>query len=330
MQVSFSGFQHELYGRTLVPYALRSENKKEAERLFASGEARAIAGKLRDAAEAYGESNASFATVAARVNQAVALFNSSALLQAEQILKSVLIQAENSENKLVKASILTNLGHIARIQGRFDEAEKAYMDALAIDRESGYKAGEAINLNNLGLVLLSRGSVVKSLGKFRDALSTSGEAGIDSCAASSRVNIASVLIAFGRGEEAEQQYLRPASIYLEKQGSALDKADEWTVTGNYLFQTGKYDQALNFFNAAIAFYESLSNKIGESSARLGKANVLGSNLQLDAVLEEYRKAFDLGKSLGDSSLEANALMGIGDYFAVTKHYAEAIVNYQRP
>jgi hypothetical protein len=224
MQAPLTGLQGELYGRTLVPYPLRNQSKKTAERLFVTGEIEAREGRLEQAATAFRQSNGSFPTIAARLNEAVALLNTSKLAQAEQLLNSTLPDAERSGTTLLSAAILTNLGHIYRTQGRFDEADQAYSSAFVIDRNSNFRAGEAADLNNLALVLFSRGKLVKALEGFKYALSVAEETGTDSVAADCHLNIARTLSEFGRASEAEQNF-QSAAVFYRTLESNLDRAN---------------------------------------------------------------------------------------------------------
>ena len=280
VEARLTGLQRELYGRTLLPYSMRSQSKKAAERLFVSGEADARAGRLGSAAKAFRESNAAFPTVAARLNAAVALLNSSKLAQAEQLLKSTLPDAERSGNKLLEGAILTNLGHVYRTQGRFDDADEAYSRALAIDRNNKYAAGEAADLNNLALVLSDRGKNVKGLEGFMQALSIAEGARADSAAADSHLNIALTLASFGRTREAAENLKFAADYYSARQDSPLGQAYYYLAYGQYMYgfdiaarfyggtAPKEIDQMLLYSRRALELYESVSNKSGQALALL--------------------------------------------------------------
>ena len=330
VQASLKGVQQELYGRTFVPYALRSPAKKEAERLFASGEADTKAGRLQSAATAFRDSSALSSTFAARLNEAVTLFNTSDLARSESLLISLLPEAERLSEKLWKAAVLTNLGNIYRTQGRFGDADTAFSSALQIDRENGYKAGEAVNLNNLALVLLDRGKEVEALKGFQSALSVSEQAAIDSSAANSRLNIGLVLTAFGRYQEAQQNF-KSAALYYQTLGSPLDQAYYSFTYGQSILVTflnspqsitaEELNQLPDLYRRALDLYTDVSNKSGQALALMALAQ-----LQEGEALEFDKRALRLTEAVGDRREQAIALREIGLRYYRVRAYEEATIN----
>jgi tetratricopeptide (TPR) repeat protein len=341
VQASLTGLQHELYGHTLIPNALRNQSKRRAEHLFISGQAEASAGRLEHAATAFRDSNASFPTIAAKLNEAVALLNSSELLQTERLLDSALRDADQQgSSKFLKAAILTNLGHIYRTQGRFDDADKSYSSALTIDRDNKYRGGEAADLNNLGLVLCGRGKFVKGLKAFREALTLAEETGIQSVAADSRLNIATTLSSFGRGREAEEDF-KSVAAYYERQATPLGQAYYNLVYGQQMFTYviaasfyGKTapretDQALSYYGRARDLYRSVSNKSGEALALLEIGQASRAKGQFHEALEYYTEALRLTEGVGDVPGQMVTFREIGAWYSEQKMFDLAILNNKR-
>ncbi len=341
VHAALNGLQQELYGRTLVPYSLRNSSKKTAERLFVSGEVDLRSGRLENAVTEFHESNATYPTIAARLNEAVALLNTSKLSEAERVLKATLREAGQPVSQLLRAAILTNLGHVYRTQGRFDDADQSYSSALEIDRNGGFKGGEAADLNNLALVLLSRGKPVKALEGFKQALSVAEGAGVDSVAADCHLNIGRILSEFGRSSEAEQN-LQLASAYYERQESLLGQASYNLAYGQYLYQLGinrsfyggtlpqrEADQGVVYYNRALDLYKSVSNKSGQARARMGiGAGLLEKGESRDA-LDQYKEALRLSHEIGDLPSEEAAFRQMSAWYSVAKSYDLAVQNAQR-
>jgi tetratricopeptide (TPR) repeat protein len=340
VQASLVGLQQELYGQTLIPYPLRNQSKKRAEHFFALGDAQAKAGKLQDAAMAYKESNTSYGTLAAQVNEAATLLNSSQLSQAERLLDSTLSQAERQGSELLKAAILTNLGHIYRVRGQFGDADQAYTRALAIDRSSKYKAGEVSNLNNLALILFIRGEPVKSLQSFRQALSIAEETGVESVAENSRLNIALILSSFGRSLEAEKDF-KTVAAYYQGQTSPLDQAYYYFCYGQHIFNIviaatysgnvapSEIDQALSFFSRALDLYNFVSNKSGQAFTLMSIGQALRAKGRFRDALDRTNEALILAEEVGDVYAQAVVLRAIAAWYHHMKAYDLAILNYER-
>jgi tetratricopeptide (TPR) repeat protein len=340
VRASFRGFQQELYGRNnFTPYALRGRPKKEAERLFAAGEAYSKSGHPREAAAAYHASNASVETLPARLNEAVALFNGSELTAAETLLKSLLADAERPTGEHWRSAVLTNLGHVYRTQGRFDDADSAYSTALRIARKNREQAEEAANLNNLALVLGDRGKLVRSLDQHQQALLVSEQAGADSTAANSRVNIGVILSQFGRVSEAERNF-KSAAAHYEVQGSALDRAYYSLAFGEYMFQFviaadfyGKaapkeLEQAVLSYRRALELYTSVSNKSGQAQALMGLGQALDRLGQSDRAIDLYRDALTLTRSVGALPEQVTALRSIAAWYYGVKNYRESTASLE--
>jgi len=65
---------------------------------------------------------------------------------------------------------LGNIGLIYRAKGDLDQALKYHQDALKIDKEIGYRQGEANQLGNIGLIYSAKGDLDQALEYLRDAL----------------------------------------------------------------------------------------------------------------------------------------------------------------
>ena len=63
-----------------------------------------------------------------------------------------------------------NLGTIARLEKKFDDALKFHREALGITRSIGHKEGEAQDLANLALIFRDQRDAPKALAHLKDAL----------------------------------------------------------------------------------------------------------------------------------------------------------------
>jgi tetratricopeptide (TPR) repeat protein len=99
------------------------------------------------------------------------------LSEFEKALKNynaVLKLAEKIHDKeevlRIKASGLGNIGLVYFRKNKLDTALKYHKDALKIDREIGYKQGEANQLGNIGLVYARKGKLDTALKYLEKAL----------------------------------------------------------------------------------------------------------------------------------------------------------------
>ena len=93
---------------------------------------------------------------------------------------------------LVKGATLGNIGLIYRAKGELDEALKYHQEALKIDREIGYRQGEASDLGNIGLIYSDKGELDEALKYLQEALKIFMEIKSSSLVIQTLINIASI------------------------------------------------------------------------------------------------------------------------------------------
>ncbi len=79
-------------------------------------------------------------------------------------------RASNSAIVMGKAATYTNLGNLARNQGRYAEAAEYYAQSLAIARELGDHAGESWTLGNLGNLARGQGRYAEAAEYYTQSL----------------------------------------------------------------------------------------------------------------------------------------------------------------
>lgn len=82
-------------------------------------------------------------------------------------LKKIL---SKTKDKKQLSSILTELANTLYTSGEPEKALKYHMEALEIDRQLGYKQGEASDLGNIGLIYSDQGEPEKALKYLMEAL----------------------------------------------------------------------------------------------------------------------------------------------------------------
>jgi tetratricopeptide (TPR) repeat protein len=95
------------------------------------------------------------------------------------------------------SATLVNIGLVYWARGELDNALRHYQDALKIDREVGYRQGEAADLCNIGLIYKDRGDLGNALQYHQDALKIHREVGYRQGEATDLCNIGLVYGAKG-------------------------------------------------------------------------------------------------------------------------------------
>ncbi|XP_014855747.1 PREDICTED: transmembrane and TPR repeat-containing protein 2-like [Poecilia mexicana] len=161
-----------------------------------------------------------------------------------------------------------NLGNVLKSQGKMDEAEQAYRNALY------YRSNMADMLYNLGLLLQESNKFSEALHYYKLAI------GSRPTLASAYLNTGIILMNQGRLDEAKRTFLTCADIPDENLKDP--HAHKSSVTsclynlGKLLHEQGQQEEAISMFKEAIQKMprqfapQSLYNMLGEAYMRLNK------------------------------------------------------------
>ena len=139
-----------------------------------------------------------------------------------------LLEKDLSLDSLPVASVLSNLGNVARIRGYLALSEDYYRKSLAIqEKQAPESPAEAGNLQSLaGLVLRQHGDLAEAEGYFRHALAIQEQKVPDSSAhAGTLFGLASLLRQEHKLEESDRTFERAVAA-LEKQTDSLGGTTE--------------------------------------------------------------------------------------------------------
>jgi tetratricopeptide (TPR) repeat protein/transcriptional regulator with XRE-family HTH domain len=221
-----------------------------------------------------------------------------------------------------EANALDNLGRIAWLQGRHQQAVDHLQQALAFFRESGDLNGQARAQVNLGITGGRQGQFEEAAGRFREALTLFRETEDRSGQARALNNLALIDLIQGRYQGA-RTHLQGA-LALERE--AGDRSSELISLNNLALaevRRGHYQRARSHLERALALCL-------ETGDRLSQAHVLATLGEADLRQHRYRQALDncqqslrLCGEIGDRYSQVTALNGIGEALLATSRPAEA-------
>ncbi len=97
---------------------------------------------------------------------------------------------------------------------------------------------------------------------------------------------------------------------------------------NAYMQLGHFDKVEHFYLKAIDYYNILNNKEQVANGLTNLAVLKHLQKQLDAALENYQKAYEIGKELNDYNIKANCLNNMAQVFLDNGNYEKALAyNY---
>ena len=219
--------------------------------------------------------------------------------RAVRTLRVAAAAIESAPAQRAKAEVLHGVARVMALSGD-DEAVPAAEAALEIAREAGARDLEARSLNTLGVARAHAGD----LGGIDDIrrsieLAESISSPVDICRG--YVNLSATISNEGdlvegfdlvqAGAEASRRWgMRPQMRWFR--GEA----------GSYLYEFGRWDEALQAANEFIAEVEAGSPHYLEASVRYRRAMIWFARGQLAAALPEVGRAVELAQRIGDPQL----------------------------
>ncbi|WP_335581497.1 CHAT domain-containing protein [Streptomyces sp. KLMMK] len=198
------------------------------------------------------------------------------------------------------ATAYDELGKLAQVRDRLDEAEQWFGRALALRKGSGDPSGEAEAYRKLGLAAQERKQWEEADRWLRRALAVTEEAGDRRGMADLFSDLGVVAVLRGRGNEAEQWYHR---LRAAKEGAAAEhprrRAHLCHKLGLLAMGGVLWDEAERWYREALAIEEQL----GDRSAMAGTCSDLGrvahAKGRLDEAEQWYLRCLTIEEALGD-------------------------------
>jgi thioredoxin-like negative regulator of GroEL len=251
-----------------------------------------------------------------------------------------------------------NRGMVASIQGHYEQSEAHLIEAMARFTQQGYQPGRALTANSLGALAWQRGQVDDSDLWHRDALAIRLGLGNQRDIAQSLFNLGTVAAARLDWDESERLFEQARMLHqslgnqqqvaqiLINQGQnrawngrlasgrqrlldGLDLAAEsgsLTLQASAMNRLGQADlmedqpeQALQWFDRALALQQTMDDQQLEHASRLGRISALRQAGKLDSAQAELDALLTrLDADTGEQSTallmeQARILMVDGDY-----------------
>ncbi|HOQ98335.1 MAG TPA: BTAD domain-containing putative transcriptional regulator, partial [Anaerolineae bacterium] len=182
--------------------------------------------------------------------------------------------------------------------GRYDEAEAAAQQAVALAEEDGAALGRAAALVALGNVLDLRGDPARAIPHLRAAVAL--------CDAEAEGGSRTAPTADGARQQSAAAHYALASA---------------------LVAVRDYDAGRAEAEAALALYEALGDRLGQTQA-LNILGIIGMEQgAFDGAVSCYRRALDICRTIGYRYGEARALGNMGNIFYVGGQLGEALARY---
>jgi eukaryotic-like serine/threonine-protein kinase len=235
--------------------------------------------------------------------------------------------ATQTNNDVLKASVLQAEGIAYKLLNRPKEALKNYEEALAIRKSLNLQGAVAASLNEIGQMQDQLGDSNAALASFKESLEMRKKIGDKRGTALGLLDLGTFYNDHAKYEDG----LKALTDALTQFRDLDDQPSQATCLNNIgtaEFGLGNFQAALTNYQQALDINEKLKvpEGIAEALHNLADTNVkLG---QYDVAITQYLRAIDTARAAGDQRRVALESTSLGELFAVQGQYARALKSYQ--
>jgi len=239
-------------------------------------------------------------------------------LEAKEIYQTV-------GDRVGESRALHNLAGIAEGQGKNDEGEKFFLQAIAIRRRIQDNVGLSRALNDLAIIHERRGDFSGARKLYEEGLAIAKKVNDKSAIANATANLGNVDMAQGHTAQARQRYEAAAAVYREtnnKFGLGAILAN----LGNIAEAAGDFDAAGKLYEESAASVETTGNLAGVAQIRalLGGHYLQASDFA--SARKNYQQSLEMASKAGDRATVAQAQTYIAVIDRVTGDHQSAVKN----
>jgi len=169
---------------------------------------------------------------------------------------------ESPQQLLRLADIYHQLGRVAELRGRWEEAEEWYRQALTIKEEFGNRSGMAGSYHHLGIVAQFRGRLEEAEEWYRQSLAIKEELGDRPGMAGSYHQLGVIAQRRARLEDAEQWY-RQALTINEELGNRPVMAMSFVQLGLLAETRGRPEEAMEWMVRCVTLFDEFPRPMTE-------------------------------------------------------------------
>jgi DNA-binding SARP family transcriptional activator/tetratricopeptide (TPR) repeat protein len=221
-----------------------------------------------------------------------------------------------------EAAMLGSTALILREQGRVDEAEQLFQQAIDISRAIDAPAIEVSQLADLGFTQRRAGRLCRARDTFAAGRRLAERIGDQQGYVTLTNNLAVIYIAMGRYEEAIG-YLEDALPVSRETGSGRDEAMVLGNLGWALDSQGRSADGLRHYDRSLALIQSQGSRHAEAMTLAGRSAARLHLGDLAGALADGRAALTVARDANGHYAECEALLAIGDALVASGETAAA-------
>lgn len=229
---------------------------------------------------------------------------------AERYLQNACTAANELDDRVSQAAILSKLGDFEVKRGRFKTAQFFLERSLALVLEAGSRENEGDTLFNLGLACAYRGEVITGRRHLENCLSVHREFHNEKAEAYALNALGFTLQELGRYSEAKT-LLQEALEQSIKTGERRNEGWVHYNLGQVCFSLGEFARAKDHNEQCLQIYRALGDQRGEGWIVFEKGRVFRQTGEYRQAESFFSQALMLLGGLGDTMGEGYSVLNLG-------------------
>lgn len=286
-------------------------------------------------AEKYAEEAAAVATTAelkteAFIQWSLALFHQGQYEAAVSQIQAALKISRKQNLPRLEARCLTVSGLVRWQQSRYQEAEAAFKEALAIcsQPEVDDRVEQGNALANLGIIRRYQGDFLAARDYFQKALTIWRELGHRRGESLNLTNLGVIAMDTADYPAARDYYRQALAIAREIGERENEQIALNNLCGVNIFQ-GDFEEAVALAETALAICREIGSLRGEGVSHMNLGDAYKNLGQLDTAEDHFQEALTIRREQGDRRGEGLALCGLGETVGLRGDYQTAVTRLQR-
>jgi tetratricopeptide (TPR) repeat protein len=230
----------------------------------------------------------------------VASFAVGELENANAALHTALDLAAEDDDPLVMAQATNNLGAIANLQGRHEDALWHYRLAIPTLQRSGQRQRLANVYHNLGITCRDTGALDEADEHEQRAIEYATESAVPRLVAMGRIGRAEIALRRGDAPLAEST-ARVAIDELEALGDPMNEADAHRVVGAACAAQSRHQDALSAFERALSLARAHGHALIEAESLRDRVDCRIRSGERSLARDDARAAIAIFEKLGAQS-----------------------------
>jgi class 3 adenylate cyclase/tetratricopeptide (TPR) repeat protein len=204
-----------------------------------------------------------------------------------------------------QAAVLNSLGNLAGLAGRWAEAERHYLDGLAIRRALGDRRGEATTLNNLGIACAAQDNLAEAESHYRESLALWQDLRDAAGEGAALNSLGHVYFEQRDWPRAEESCRRALDIW-RRVGDRVGEGKTLSNLGHLCAAQARWTDARAHYEQSLAIRREVGDRAAEGSTLTRLAELQLAQGDPHGAVDTLRRAIALLEATADSRALADA------------------------